>query len=178
MMVGIFLIVVAALGAVMGLLISRRLEPKTFALLAAVRNQGWTDENRARLNRFRHTARKAARMAPRSVRDMPIADRRLDSMPWMDVLARLLADLWQAESMEATQGHNPTMPGLKGRKPPSEPPTEDGGMGESHLSRLEPDLCMIGIGRDKVESNDIRFALSTLADSLSTPRRSGECKGR
>ena len=162
--VGGILVAAAGIWAVMGLVVSRRLEPQTFALLVAVRKDGWTDENRARLNRFRYSARKAAKMASPSIRDMPIMDRRLDSMPWIDVLARLLVDLRKAESTEATQGHDQTSARFEDRNSGNQRPIDESVMGESPVARLKPDLLLIGISREKVESNDISFALSALVE--------------
>ena len=51
-------------------------------------------------------------------------------------------------------------------------------MTESYVSKLEPDLVMIGIGRDKVESNDISLALSTLADLFADPNTVRRLQGR
>ena len=137
MNIGISLIAVAALGVPLGLLMSRRLGPGTFALLAAVRTQGWTRDNRARLDRFGHTARNAAEKAPRTIRDIPLADRRLDSMPWRDVLARLLLDLRQVESIGTTLSDDPELARFEDRGLPAQPRMEDAGTGESQSTRLK-----------------------------------------
>lgn len=175
---GVSLIVIAALAAVVGLLISRRLGPKTFALLAAVRNRGWTDENRSRLNRYRHTARKAAKMAPASIGRVTIEDRRLDSMPWMDVLACLLLDLREAEASEVAHGQDPSMSKSRGQSSGKQSPFEESGRTDSHIAKLKPDFLMVGIGRDKVESNDIAPALSTLTDLFADPNAVRRLQGR
>lgn len=85
-------------------------------------------------------------------------------MPWLDVLAWLFWDLRKA--------------GFDGRTPPGPRQIEDARMDENHLSRLKPDLFGIGIGRDKVESNDISQALSTLAQLFADPDTVRRSQGR
>lgn len=103
---------------------------------------------------------------------------RLDAMPWMDVLARLLVDLREAESSEVAHAHDPTTPGPKGQRSGNQFPTEESGRTDSYVSKLKAGFIMVGIGRDQVESNDISLALSTLTDLLAAPDAVRRLQGR
>ena len=72
----------------------------------------------------------------------------------------------------------PASAGSEGRKPPNQRLSADEGMNKTYVSKLEPDLLMLGIGRDKVESNDISLALSTLTDLFADPNTVRRLQGR
>lgn len=72
----------------------------------------------------------------------------------------------------------PATPGSQGQNAPHQRPITDKRMDQSYLSKLKPDLVIIGIGRDKVESNDISLALSTLTDLFAGPNTVRRLQGR
>lgn len=96
----------------------------------------------------------------------------------MDVLARLLLDLREAESSEVAHGQAPTTSGSKGQRSGKQFPIEERGKIGSYVSKLKADFFMVGIGRDKVESNDISLALSTLTDLFAAPDTVRRLQGR
>ena len=111
----------------------------------------------------------------------------LPALAWERLANRRRADrASREESMEAAGragvgragSRSPGTARSEGRKRPNQRPIADKPMNNTYPSTLEPDLVIIGIGRDEVESNDISLALGTLTDLFADPNKVRRLQGR